>query len=184
MRCFLGLPLPEVVLNQVEPLQDEIPFGRLIPSENLHITLCFLDDQPEALLEALHQELSQLQAPDLQLELRGLALMGGKSPRVLCAEVTPNAALSQLQARLRSLVQVSGIELPRRRFRPHVTLARFAPRLKPGQELRLGQLLQAFGGFVTPVFQVNEMVLYRSTLLPEGARYEVLAQYPLGADPG
>lgn len=150
MRCFLGLSLPDPILDQLDRLQDEIPVGRLVSSENLHITLSFLDDQPDHLLEALHQELCLFQAPQLRLELRGLSVMGGKSPRVLCAEVTPNAALSRLQGRLRSLVQASEIVLPRVRFRPHVTLTRFAPRLQPGQLQRIEQALQQYGGFASP----------------------------------
>ncbi|MEP2715823.1 RNA 2',3'-cyclic phosphodiesterase [Pseudophaeobacter sp.] len=183
MRCFLGLSLPDPVLDLVERLQDEIPVGRLVPSENLHITLAFLDDQPEYLLEALHQELSALQAPPLQLELRGLGVMGGKNPRVLSAEVTPNAELTRLHQRLRSMVQASGIELPRSRFRPHVTLARFGPRLQVGEQQKLQQVLQHYGGFCTPVFAVTQVTLYRSTLLPEGARYEALVEYPLNPAP-
>lgn len=184
MRCFLGLSLPDPVLDLVERLQDEIPVGRLVPSENLHITLCFLDSQPDVALEALHQELLQLQASSLRLELRGLGVMGGKSPRVLSAEVAPNAALTQLHRRLRSVVQVSGIALPRPRFRPHVTLARFGPRSQPGVQHKIQQVLHHFGGFSTPAFGVDQVTLYRSTLLPEGARYEALADYPLLDQPG
>ncbi|MEP4037655.1 RNA 2',3'-cyclic phosphodiesterase [Pseudophaeobacter sp.] len=185
MRCFLGLSPPDVVLDLLERLQDEIPVGRLVPSENLHITLSFLDDQPEHLLEALHQELVMVQASPLQLELRGLGVMGGKSPKVLCADVTPNEALTQLHRRLRSVIQASGIELPRARFRPHVTLARFGPRLRPEQLQKIEQVLQHFGGFASPAFTVDQITLFQSTLLPDGARYEALAEYPLlDAEPG
>lgn len=81
MRCFLGLALPDPVLDLLERLQDEIPVGRQVPWENLHITLSFLDEQPEARLEALHQELLRLKAAPLQLELRGLGVMGGQKPK-------------------------------------------------------------------------------------------------------
>ena len=60
MRCFLGLALPDPVLDLLERLQEDIPVGRLVPCENLHITLSFLEDQPEARLEALHQEEASL----------------------------------------------------------------------------------------------------------------------------
>ena len=84
--------------------------------------------------------------------------------------------------RLRAMAQTCGITLPRVRFRPHVTLARFGQRLQPGQLQQIHQLLQHFGGFTSPVFTVQQITLYRSTLLPEGARYEALAQYPLRAE--
>ena len=63
-----------------------------------------------------------------------------------------------------------------------MTLARFGQRLQPGQQQKIHQLLQHFGSFTTPVFTVQQITLYQSTLLPEGARYEALAQYPLRAE--
>lgn len=183
MRAFLGLQLPDPALEVLEGLQAEMQLGRMVPPENLHITLAFLDDQPTAVLEALHQELCEITAPCLTLTVQGLDLMGGKSPKVLCATVAPNAALSALHRRLRGVIQDCGIALPRVRFRPHVTLLRFARRLQPDALAKIGEALQAHGDFRTQEFQVDSFNLYRSTLLPEGPRYEVLAQYPLDSAP-
>ncbi|WP_083100937.1 RNA 2',3'-cyclic phosphodiesterase [Pseudophaeobacter leonis] len=183
MRAFLGLPLPDPVLDAMEDLQAEIPVGRSVPPENLHITLAFLDDQPAAVLDALHQELCEVTAPGLSLSVQGLDLMGGKSPKVLCANIAPNAALTQLHSRLRTRVQAAGIELPRARFRPHVTLLRFARRLDSGALAKIGHALQAHGDFSIKDVPVESFNLYRSTLLPEGPRYDVLAQYPLDGLP-
>jgi 2'-5' RNA ligase len=180
MRAFLGLPLPDPVLDAIEDLQAEIPVGRSVPPENLHITLAFLDDQPAAVLDALHQELCEVTSPGLSLSVQGLDLMGGKSPRVLCASIAPNVALTRLHSRLRTRVQAAGIELPRVRFRPHVTLLRFARRPEPGVLAKIGHALQAHGDFSVKDLRVDSFNLYRSTLFSEGARYDVLAQYPLG----
>jgi 2'-5' RNA ligase len=183
MRAFLGLQLPEPVQDAMEDLQAEIPVGRSVAPENLHITLAFLDDQPTATLEALHEELCAVRAPAFALSVQGLDLMGGKSPKVLCANIAANAALNQLHSRIRTRVQAAGIALPRVRFRPHVTLLRFSRRLQPDALAKIGRALQAHGDFRIQDFPVESFNLYRSTLLPEGPRYDVLAHYPLGGTP-
>ena len=54
MRAFLALPLPDQVCATLEDLQLSLPFEKLVPSENLHLTLAFLDEQPVAQLEEVH----------------------------------------------------------------------------------------------------------------------------------
>lgn len=179
MRVFLGVPLPDPTLALLERLQGEIPVGRAVDPETLHITLAFLEEQPSALLEALHERLSEISAPTLRFRLQGLCLLGGKNPRVLAAEIAPNPELGQLHRKIRALAQEVGIALPRTRFRPHVTVLRFARRMEASQLQQIGQALQAHGDFCAPPFQVDHFNLYSSTLLPQGPRYEVLAQYPL-----
>ncbi|MBL4556903.1 MAG: RNA 2',3'-cyclic phosphodiesterase [Rhodobacteraceae bacterium] len=96
-----------------------------MPPENLHLTLLFLDDQPVPALEDLHHELGRLAPAAFDLRLTGLGSFGGKAPRTLHAEAAPDPALIGLQAQIREAVRRAGIERPRTRFRPHVTLARF-----------------------------------------------------------
>ena len=48
------------------------------------------------------------------------------------------------------------------------------------QARRLGEFLQALGDFSLPDVQIDRMALFRSTLSPDGARYDILADYPLG----
>lgn len=183
MRAFLALPLPEQVQILLERLQDELPPGRAVASENLHVTLAFLDDQPEAQLRVLHELLSEIALPALDLHVKGLSALGGKTPRLLVADVAPSSELSALQRKIRNTVHSAGIDLPRVRFHPHVTLVRFARRLEPGEIQRIGMALQTHGDFSLPGFGIDRFCLYQSTPLPDGPRYETLAEYPLGGAP-
>lgn len=182
MRAFLALPLPEHIQEALERLQDTLPLGRAVAPENLHLTLAFLDEQPEAHLRALHEQLSEIKAPVLELQIKGVNALGGKTPRVLVADVVPDPGLVALQRRIRNTVQAAGIALPRVRFRPHVTLMRFARRMEAAEMQPIGAALQGHGDFSLSPFHIDHFALFQSTLLPEGPRYEVLAEYPLGEE--
>lgn len=181
MRAFAGLPLPAAALDVLERVQEGLTVGRHVPAENMHLTLAFLDDQPEALLQALHQVLAEISAPPLQLTFRGLDTFGGKLPRVLAADVQKTPELSHLRGQIRSACRSAGIELPRERFRPHVTLARFPRHLEAGQVEKIARFLAGAAGFRLEC-EAEAFALYQSTLAPEGARYDVLAEYPLEGD--
>lgn len=178
MRAFVGLPLPDAALDALERVQEGLTAGRHVPAENMHLTLAFLDDQPEAALQALHQLLAEISAPPLMLCFRGLDTFGGTLPRVLAAEVQKTPELTQLRSRVRSACRDAGIDLSRERFRPHVTLARFPRHLEAGQVEKIAQFLAAAAGFRLDC-EAEGFALYQSTLAPDGARYEVLAEYPL-----
>ncbi|WP_264212708.1 RNA 2',3'-cyclic phosphodiesterase [Leisingera thetidis] len=178
MRAFVGLPLPDAALDALERVQEGLAAGRQVPPENLHLTLAFLDDQPEPVLETLHQELAGIRAPALELHFTGLETFGGKLPRLLAAAVRKTPELSHLRHRVRSACRSAGIELARERFRPHVTLARFPRHLEAGQVEKIARFLAAAAGFRLDA-EADCFALYQSTLAPEGARYDLLAGYPL-----
>lgn len=180
MRAFLALDLPEEMRAAVVALQDHLRVGRKPPEENLHLTLAFLDDQPEAVLAELHEALQAEALPEISLDLRGLELFGGARPRVLYLKGEGGAALGALHRLVRRVAQDVGIDLPRERFRPHVTLARFRRDMGEGDAAKLGQFMAAHGDVAVPGAQVARMGLYASTLTPEGAVHEMLAAYPLG----
>ncbi|MEW2912677.1 RNA 2',3'-cyclic phosphodiesterase [Leisingera sp. JC11] len=178
MRSFVGLPLPDAALDALEHVQEGLTAGRHVPAGNMHLTLAFLDDQPEAVLQALHQVLAEISAPPVRLTFRGLDTYGGKLPRVLAAEVQKTPELSRLRDRVRAACRSAGIELSRERFRPHVTLGRFPRHLEAGQVEKIARYLAEASGFRLEC-EAESLALYQSTLAPDGARYDVLAEYRL-----
>lgn len=179
MRAFVAIALPDPVREALVELQAGLRLGRPVPEENLHLTLAFLDDQPEDLLAELHEGLSAAMLPAPELRISGLDLFGGRSPKLLFAAVEPDPVLKALRDRVLSEARAAGIALKRERFRPHITLARFRPGMGPDEQAKLGQFLEEKGGVTLPPFRPAGFALFGSTLRPEGAVHEVLAEYPL-----
>ncbi|MEC3859692.1 RNA 2',3'-cyclic phosphodiesterase [Mesobacterium sp. TK19101] len=177
IRAFVGLPLPDACAEALGVVQDRLSAGRDVPRDNLHLTLAFLGAQPESVLEDLHGLLERVTAPPMTLRFSGYEMFGGTKPRLLAALVALNPALQALRAKVRRAAYSVGIDLPRERFRPHVTLTRFAGLLTSGEERRVRSVME--GAVLVPDWPVEQMVLYRSVLNPSGARYDALADYPL-----
>ena len=169
MRAFVAIPVPEEVADALERLQRRLGFGRAVPRENLHLTLAFLDDQPGDVLEGLHEQLSTLRASPFEVALAGLGVFG----TAVHVPAVDNPALTDLQGRVITACRRAGITLQRRRFRPHVTLARLGKGQSPPP------LRAELSEFQIPAIQVQSFALYESTLHPKGARHEILAGYPL-----
>ena len=173
MRVFVALTLPEDTVCDLEAVQARLPRGRPVPPENLHLTLAFLGDQPVEVIEAVHEGLSDLRASPFTIDLSQPALFGGARGQALGLEADGGAHLHELHDRVRSRVRGAGAQIERRRFRPHVTLARLSGRESPAP------LLAALTGTTIGPVLLTQMVLVASLLRPEGAEYDVLAAYPL-----
>lgn len=178
MRSFLAIPVPEEQAEALLDVQHALEVGRPVPPENWHVTLAFLGNQTEDVLEHLHDRLADLEAPAFDMRIAGVDIFGGRKPSLLYAGVTRSNALRHLRKKVRQAVRRADIDLPRERFRPHVTLARF-PRSRSVDTGRLAAFLGAWGGFRAGPFAVERFCLYGSTLTPEGPVYDVLAEYPL-----
>lgn len=177
MRVFVGIALPEAVQDALDPVQDRLPVGRLVDAGNLHLTLAFLDEQPQAVLQALHEALAAVRAQPFTLQLRGLGTFGARSPRIVWAGVRPEPELAVLRDRVRGAARRAGIDLPRERFRPHVTLARLGDRIAAEELDRLKTFLERFETFPSPPFEVDAFTLFESVRTKAGMVYEPLADY-------
>ncbi|WP_119167168.1 RNA 2',3'-cyclic phosphodiesterase [Algihabitans albus] len=176
MRLFVALSLPEDVRERLDMLDSGLPGARWVAAENLHLTLRFLGEVDSAQARDLDDTLSAIDAPGFALTLQGLATFGdGAKVRALYADVAPNPALLHLQAKVESAVARAGLPLERRKFKPHVTLARFKG--DPGP--KLGHYLGQHGLLRIGPFPVDHFLLYSSLLGAEGPHYTEEVVYDL-----
>lgn len=177
MRVFIALDLPAPLIHDLERLQDRLPPGRRVPAENLHLTLAFLGDQPDAALESVHDALDTLQAAPIEITLGEAAVFGGSWGQAIALRADGGQALQILHDRVLARLRGADIAPERRRFRPHVTLVRLQGRADPTP------LLGALTGVRLGPVPCRSFGFYASHLRGSGAEYEELASYPLAALP-
>ena len=100
---------------------------------------------------------------------------GGRAT-ALWVGVERTPALDHLRSKIETALQRVGLEPERRRFAPHVTLAR----LDNTAEGRLASFLQAHNLFRAPAVPVEHFTLFSSRLGKEQAVYTAEVEYALG----
>ena len=177
MRLFVALPLPEDLRTQLGAMTAGLPGARWVPPENLHVTLRFIGEADSGQARDIDAELTQVRAESFPVTLAGVGRFGsGAKLRALWAGVEANPALTHLYGRIEQALQDAGLPPGGRRFKPHVTLARF--KASPGD--RLSDFLAQHTPFRAEPFQAESFVLYSSFLSHSGAIYTEEAAYPLG----
>jgi 2'-5' RNA ligase len=176
MRLFVALLLPARVLEDLTRLCSGLPGARWVSPENMHLTLRFIGEVDGAGADDVHMALKRIRGPAFPLALSGLgSFQSGRKIRQLWAGVADQPALIRLADDVEKALVRAGLEPEGRKFKPHVTLARFNK--KPGN--KLAPYLEAYGAFCADPFPVTAFVLMRSHLGHGGAHHEALADYAL-----
>ena len=142
--------------------------------ENIHLTLKFLGDVREEMLDGLCDALEEVCGHHTTFDTGLVGFGAFPSPRhaqVLWAGIgTGFDGLRSLAANLDTALAPLGFGREKRPYIPHLTLARTrskAASIKPPPEENLGE------------FQVRHVELTESTLAPEGATYRTVRAFAL-----
>lgn len=176
MRLFIALNLPEEVRERLAGVGGGVPGARWVPVENLHLTLRFLGEVDNQLAADIDDMLHAIDARGFELTLAGVgAFTEGKRINALWAGVEANEALIRLQAKIDQAVVRAGASPERRKFKPHVTLAR--GRIENGPKLE--QFLVRHSLLRIGPIPIEEFTLYSSHLQNSGPLYAPEVVYPL-----
>ncbi len=166
---------------------------RLLDAHSLHLTMCFLGSRPVGEIAALAAALAPCAERAVELSVGAPLWLPARRPQALAVEIHDgDDELLRIHERVNeALRNVSCWQPERRRFRPHITLARVrgGGRRRPRNGSAGGSGERSRAGFSpreqplppTPrlSFTPEAIVLYRSWLTPEGAIYEALASSEL-----
>lgn len=152
---------------------------RWVPSDHWHLTLKFLGDVDTAVLPRLSEAIreSAAQVPVFEFAARGLfPFPSGRKPRIVAAGIEdPDRQLERLHLELEDRMQAFGIRPEGRGFNAHLTLGRVQ-----GFADRLWKTLKQYEAKPFGTVRVTAVTLYKSDLLPQGARYTKLAEFNMG----
>ncbi|WP_319549473.1 RNA 2',3'-cyclic phosphodiesterase [Desulfogranum marinum] len=175
-RLFVALDLPESITARIEPLCSGLPSARWVSSEQLHLTLCFIGEVEGALFPDIREELSHVIAKPFSMRLDGMGFFPPRGkPRVLWLGVEKNEQLHLLHQKIYTCLTRLGVQLEKRKFAPHITIAR----LKNTPVSKVARYLEEYGLFCTEPFAVDNFRLYSSVLGRQGAVHTIEQEYRL-----
>ena len=172
LRLFFALWPDETARAALVQLQRRLtqpPGARPVAPENLHLTMAFLGMQQAPLLPQIAGILERLDVPEMRLEVDRYGCF--PRARIAWAGIRPLPALAALHESLMEALKQCGIGHDKASaFRPHITLLRNAV---------------CDGGPVDQpiIWHAPRLALVRSTTMPGGPIYKVLAQRAAGESP-
>jgi 2'-5' RNA ligase len=176
-RLFTGLEIPEEIGLHLSSLRGGLPGARWIDPQNYHITLRFIGDIDGGLAREVCSILGDARRRGpVAVTIDGLDTFGGGRPRTVLARAATSTGLQDLQSEQERLVRRVGVPPERRKFLPHVTLAR----LRDSSPIDVAGYIATRGHFPKLSFTARRFVLFSSRDTIGGGPYVVEAAYPLG----
>jgi len=154
MRLFIAVRFEPIYFKEI---QERLPKVSL--AMGFHITLSFLG---EADAEAIQERLSALEFRTFSVKTSHIGMFSN----VIWVGIEENAELMELQNKVFSLCPGKDDHS----FHPHITLARFKHMEKSDIDKVKSITIER------KEFPVDKVVLFKSTLTPEGAVYESLSE--------
>jgi 2'-5' RNA ligase len=177
MRLFVALDLPWDLRERLALLAGGLPGARWVVPENLHLTLRFIGEVNGPQAEEIDHALAGLRARGFPLRLAGLGVYHKNDrPVTLWIGAERSAPLAHLQTKIETALQRAGLEPERRRFTPHVTLARLDASVA---EAKLGAYIQAHNLFQAEAVQIGHFALFSSLRGKEQSVYTSEVEYAL-----
>ena len=194
MRLFIALDIDGGIRQKIAGFMDGVrgftPDARWVHPDSLHVTLKFVGEQPEIMVEQMRRVLATVTSIPFDLRFHNYGFFPtAKSARVFWIGISAGAQLAGLAADVDQSVSVLGVPKETHGFSPHLTLARGGGRSGSPEKNRDDRANRSFqylqeklAALPAPDFgtmTAHEFFLYRSQLSPKGSKYSKLAAFAL-----
>jgi 2'-5' RNA ligase len=185
IRSFLAFELPVEIREQIRVISKELKKTALpvrwVKVDNIHLTILFLGSVDEDTIGDIEEKVNVVvkgfSAFKTKLNAVG-AFPHWKRPRVIWIGLNGDIGrLSNLRNKLLEELKVLGFMPEKRPFRPHLTLGRFKGPIDQGEDMKW--ILDRYRDINSDLYQLNELILYKSDLKPDGPVYTKMATWPL-----
>ncbi|MHC4932477.1 MAG: RNA 2',3'-cyclic phosphodiesterase [Planctomycetota bacterium] len=176
MRAFLGVPLPDPLCAKLARVAQGIEGLRAQKAGTIHLTIRFLGDirEPDRIAAAVEPVVTAHEPFDLHLMGLG-AFPDHRRAHVVWVRLAAGALeAGSLAAGVENALLPLGFDRERRAYKAHITLGRFRSPKRLHREI-----LDPNRNFGTA--RAGQLVLYQSTLTPQGAVHRHLRVMSLGS---
>ena len=175
MRLFVAIDLPWEVRETLSGLCGGLAGARWVAPENLHLTLRFIGETRRHVAEEIDLALDALRGRRFELALSGTGLFERGRTSVLWAGIARDDRLDHLQAKIETALQRAGLPPERRRYQPHISLARVDAVAHP----LLAGWVQAHNLLRTAPVPIDGFTLFSSQPGPDQPVYTAEVDYAL-----
>lgn len=178
VRLFVAIDLPDEIRRQFFDVQNSLRSSRarisLVDQESMHITLKFIGEVSGSVLPQITEILQTIESSPFSMEVGLIGTNSQRAPRVVWAEVDDHGPCRALAKTIDSSLVSLGFEPEKRKFRPHITIARVRQFHQSLFEAMAGVAASCSG-----TIPVNEFILKKSELTPDGPIYTDILHIPL-----
>ncbi|TPE43507.1 RNA 2',3'-cyclic phosphodiesterase [Pontibacter mangrovi] len=176
IRLFVAAALPPLLLGKLQEQTHPYahPAVRMMPAQNLHLTLYFIGNVAARELESIKSRVAQVAGRQQRFTLLLSSIEPGpkpRHPRLVWARFAPHPAFEALSLDLAQALSPQPVT--KLKAIPHITLARFRKDAPPPLHL---PTLTSQEPLKLPV---HEIALWQSVLGSPHPTYSILHRYPL-----
>jgi len=177
-RLFIALPVDDQdAVRSLDKFYQHLKkyesFLKIVPPDNYHITLKFFGSVESGLADSITEaflSLNRLKMVEYKIEGAG-SFPSADHPSVIWAGLKcDEKPLAEILQSVESLASSLGFPAEKRKFIPHLTLARLKKERSVDQELK--KLLTGHRNSIFAASVFRELVLYESVLKRTGAEYK------------
>lgn len=185
IRSFLAFELPPEIREKIGEVSTELqkltlPI-RWVKVTNIHLTMIFLGYVDEDKIDDIKEKVNLVvqRFSIFQTRLNGIGVFPNwRKPRVIWIGLGGEIErLSTLREELQTELKVLGFKPEKRPFAPHLTIGRFKGLLDRDEELK--SILDRYHDLSGDLQYLNELVLFKSDLKPDGPVYTKMATWQL-----
>ena len=175
-RIFIGLQFPRAICDQLNNLKGGVIGANWVVHENYHLTLRYLGECDNNLLDDVYLALSQIRTCSFSIQLQGVNHFKKKGViKSLWVGTVRNSSLIALKTEIDLMLQKINIKKEGRAFYPHVTLAKlYRPRLS---EVTFFEQINNL--YCSKKIPINHITIFESHSLKGGSIYQPLTKVPL-----
>jgi 2'-5' RNA ligase len=180
-RAFISVDIQpsDMLVSAVSELQRSRADLKIVKTDLLHLTLKFLGDTDEALIDDIMARIGA--ASDgfgpFTIRMKGMGAFPSMSNiRVVWVGIEDGAVLTQIAERLDNSMADLGFVRDTKGFVPHLTLARTR---SSKNIINVQEMLRANAASEYGEYEVDRIILKKSVLSPKGPTYSTVGEHLL-----